>query len=191
MGRSHVAPIAQPNDFTCGPAALKLALAILGKRKSLGALTELCKTNRNGTSTKNMVAAVKKLGLPALLVQRATLKHLQSALRYPPNRERATLVSYLYEESPDSGHWAVVSSYRNRDGRIVILDSYSGQKKSYQWTEFRNRWTDFDYKRRKAGRHFKLVRHWQPQLMMVVAKEMKDLPQFRISTVKRFAHSSH
>ncbi len=195
MGRSHITPIHQPDDTTCGPAALKLALAILGKRRSLSSLIALCKTTRNGTSTKSMIAAVNKLGLPTLVVEYATLHHLQSVLRYSPNEPRAVLVSYLYDldekdvPHPESGHWAVVSSYSARNSRIVLLDSASGKKKSYPWKEFRDRWMDYDLKRRKikkGKKEFKLVRRWQEQLMMVVARDKDFLPKFKISTAKLF-----
>lgn len=195
MGRSHVTPIHQPDDTTCGPSALKSALAILGKRKSLASLIELCKTTRNGTSTENMIAAVNKHGLPALVLEYATLHHLQSALKYSPNAPRAVLVSYLYDldekdrPHPDSGHWAVVTSYSARNSRIVLLDSASGKKKSYPWKEFRDRWMDYDLKRRKikkGKKEFKLVRRWQEQLMMVIAKKKDNLPKFTIQTAKLF-----
>lgn len=195
MGRSHAIPIQQPDDTTCGPAALKLALTILGKRRSLSSLIALCKTTRNGTSTKNMITAVNKLGLPVLIVEYATLHHLQSVLKYSPNEPRAVLVSYLYdldekdEPHPESGHWAVVSSYSARNSRIVLLDSASGKKKSYPWKEFRDRWMDYDLKRRKikkGKKEFKLVRRWQEQLMMVIAKEDSVLPKFKIATAKLF-----
>ncbi len=193
MGRSKVLPIYQTSsEPACGPVALKTALKILGKRKSLDELKELCQVTRNGTSTKNMIRAAKRLGLPALTLENATLRHLQSALRYRPERQRAVLVSYLYDcddndkPHPDSGHWAVVSSYLASKGRVVILDSYSGQKKSYAWSEFRTRWTDYDLKRKRVGKRgrFKIVRRWQPQLMMVVAREACNLPQFSIGTAK-------
>lgn len=195
MGRSHITPIQQPDDTTCGPAALKLALTILGKRRSLSSLIALCKTTRNGTSTKNMITAVNKLGLPTLVVEYATLHHLQSVLKYSPNEPRAVLVSYLYDldekdqPHPESGHWAVVSSYSARNSRIVLLDSASGKKKSYAWKEFRDRWMDYDLKRRKikkGKKEFKLVRRWQEQLMMVIAKDEKNLPKFTIATAKLF-----
>lgn len=187
MGRSRVRPICQPDGTSCGPAALKHALAVLGRRKSLDGLIELCKTNRNGTSTKHMVEAVNKLGLPALIVQGATLHHLQSALRYPPNQPRAVLVSYLYDDDPDSGHWATVSSFLPSKSRIVLLDSAGGGKKSYNWQDFRARWIDFDLKRKRLGRRgrkFQLIRRWQQQLMMVVAKQQDNLPRFSIPTAK-------
>ncbi len=198
MGRSQITPILQPDDTTCGPSALKLALEILGKRKSLTALIELCKTNRNGTSTKNLIEAINALGFAVLAVEYATLTHLQSALKYPPNEPRAILVSYLYdlderqEPHPDSGHWAVVSTYSARNSRIVLLDSASGKKKSYAWKEFRDRWMDFDLKRKKikkGRKEFKLVRRWQEQLLLVIAKDQENLPKFKITTAKLFESS--
>lgn len=195
MGRSHVSPIQQPDDNTCGPAALKIALEILGKRKSLGSLIELCKTSRNGTTTKNLVSAVNKLGFPVLMVEYATLHHLQGALKYSLNNPRAILVSYLYDRDkkehlhPDSGHWAVVSAYSASKSRIRLLDSSSGKKKSYAWADFRERWMDYDLKRKKVKRNskqFKLVRHWQQQLLMIIAKDVEALPKFTIATAKVF-----
>jgi ABC-type bacteriocin/lantibiotic exporter with double-glycine peptidase domain len=195
MGRSHVKPIQQPDDTTCGPVALKHALSIFGRRKSLEFLMELCATNRNGTSTRNMIRAANKLGFSVLVVQYATLHHLQSALKYLSNQVRAVLVSYLYDldekdrPHPDSGHWAVVSSYRPSKSRIVLLDSASARKKSYSWSDFRARWMDFDLKRRKVsgrGNHFKLVRRWQQQLLFVMAKDPADLPKFRIGSSRVF-----
>jgi len=196
MGRSHAKPIQQPNDHTCGPAALKIALSILNKKKSLKSLIELCKTtDRNGTTTKNLIYAINSLGFSVLAVEYTTLKHLQSALKYPPNDIRAVMVSYLYdldekeEPHPDSGHWAVVSSFATSKNRIVLLDTSSGKRKSYAWQDFRNRWYDFDFKRKKTsttGKHFKLIRHWQPQLMLVISKNPESLPKFDIATSKVF-----
>ncbi len=195
MGRSHVTPIQQPTDTTCGPAALKHALAILGKRKSLEHLISVCKTNRNGTSTKNIISAITKLGYSVLAIEYATLKHLQRSLRHTPNNVRATMVSFLYDldennrPHPESGHWAVVSSYSASRGRIAILDSASAMKKSYPWLEFRSRWRDFDLKRRQINdgeRTFQLVRRWQPQLLLIIARDPAHLPKFKITTQKLF-----
>jgi len=198
MGRKHVKLIMQPDDTTCGPASIKHALNVLGIRKSLSSLVTLCKTSRNGTSTKNMISAVTKLGLSVMAVENATLRHLQSALKYPPSSPRAALVSYLYDldekDTPhiESGHWAVVASYLSAKSRIVLLDSASGKRKSYNWSDFRTRWFDYDFKRRKLhkrGKKFRLVKSWQPQLLLIIAKTEDALPKFRISTAHIFTPS--
>jgi len=195
MGRSHVAPIKQPDDISCGPSALKTALHVLGAKKSLETLYELCKTNRNGTTTKNLITAINTLGYPVLAVEYTTLTHLQNALHYHQGSVRAVMVSYLYDldkknrPHPDSGHWATVSSYMANKSRVVLFDSATGQRKSYAWQDFRERWMDYDLKRKKiseTSRHFKLIKHWQPQLMLVIAKTVEELPKFKISTSKLF-----
>ncbi len=198
MGRSHATPIQQPDDTTCGPASLKTALKILGKRHSLKSLMALCKTNRNGTSTKHLITAINKLGFSVLVVEYATLHHLQSALRYSPGQPRAVMVSYLYDldekdrPHPESGHWAVVSAYLASKSRIVLLDSSSNQKKSYDWGDFRNRWMDYDLKRKRVKKHgkkFRLVRRWQENLLMIIAKDPTSLPTYTISTTRLFTPS--
>lgn len=195
MGRTHVSAIQQPDDTTCGPAALKVALHVIGVTKSLTSLIEHCKTNRNGTTTKNLIAAINKLGFPVLAVEYATLAHLQSALHYHTRTIRAVMVSYLYdlnekfEPHPDSGHWATVSSYSASKNKIILLDSASGKRKSYHWQDFRSRWFDYDLKRKrlsKKSKHFKFVRHWQPQLMLIIGKTVADLPKFKIDSSKIF-----
>lgn len=195
MGRSHVEPMQQPTNYTCGPAALKKALEVLSIRKPLESLIRLCKTSKNGTSTPNLINAATSLGCAVLTIEYATLKHLVRALKYSPHKIRAVMVSYLYdldEQSrphPDSGHWAVVASYQASKNRIVLLDSSTAQRKSYAWADFRARWKDYDWKRKRTGkrtRRFKLIRHWQPQLMMILAKDSKHLPRFTISTERLY-----
>lgn len=195
MGRSHVHPVQQPTDYTCGPAALKIALEIFGIKRSLSSLIKLCQTNRNGTTIKNLIRACNTLGFSVLAVEYATLRHIQSALHTNPNFTRAVLVDYLYDldeknrPQPESGHWATVSSYSASKSRIVLLDSATAKRKSYSWQDFRNRWQDYHLKRRKVGKrgkHFRLIRHWQTHLMLVLARKPSQLPVFSIPTQKRF-----
>lgn len=190
MGRTKLTPILQPDDVTCGPSSLKTALAVFGIRKPMRELVALCKTNRNGTSTRNLITAANKLGFPVQAVTSATLRHLQSALRHQPNRERAVVVSFLSEvdgkDRPDaeSGHWVTISSYLSAKARIVYLDSATGQKRSMPWSEFRTRWMDYDLKRTKNGRSYRFIRRWQPQLMLTIARDMAHLPRFSEKTAR-------
>lgn len=193
MGRSKAKTYLQPDDNTCGPTSLKTALEILGQRQSLNHLINLCKPTRNGTYYGRVIAAANRLGLSVLAIEWANLKHIQSALKYKPGQPRAVIVNYLYdlkengELDEDSGHFATVSSYSASRGRIVLFDPATGRKKSYPWLEFLKRWYEFDYKRRRHGkRSFRLVKKWSTQVMLILARDPKHLPKFKISTAKLF-----
>ena len=195
MGRTSVKVITQKDDVSCGPASLKHAMEIFGFRKSVTYLQSLCNTTKNGTSTANMIRAIRRLGYAVLTVEYATLTHLTSALKHTPRKPRALIVSYLYGEDDEistveSGHWATVSSYNARDGKIVLFDSYSGTKKSYVWKFFRTLWKDYDRVRKpifKLKRQIRIVRKWQHKLLLVVAKDVQDLPKFRSPYTKIYA----
>ena len=199
MGRKHVNPIIQPDDSSCGPASIKHALEILGKRKSLTSLKTLCKTTRNGTTVKNMIITLNKLGLHVMKVENASLRHLTGALRYTPNQHRAVIVNYLYDcdnekdNWRESGHWATVSFYSAREGRIVLFDSYTGKKKSYLWKNFIQYWKDYDLKRKRTSKRrstYTVIKKWQHRLMLVVAKDADCLPEYSIETSKVFSPES-
>jgi hypothetical protein len=67
------------------------------------------------------------------------------------------------------------------------LDSATGKRKSYAWNDFRMRWWDYDLKRKRFKKNepkFRLVKKWQPQLMIVVAREPESLPYFRMETAR-------
>ena len=189
MGRKHVNTIMQPDENTCGPVSIVHALAIFGQKRSIVGLSKLCKTSSQGTTTHNMIQGLRKLRFFVMGVEKSRLDHLMSALQSPPNQPRAVIVSYLYandkrdEPLIESGHWATVCSYSPSRSRIVLFDSYSGQKKSYYWEDFCLRWKDYDRKRRKiSDRKYRFIKRWRQRLMLVVASERSHLPEFRIRT---------
>lgn len=200
MGRTHVNTIKQPTDATCGPATIKHALAIFGKRRSVPYLAKLCKTSRNGTTTKNMIKALNSLGLSVLSVKHATLHHIMSSLKYSPNKQRAVIVDYLYDTEPDSpdepvwdsGHWAAVSSFSARSSKIIMFDSLTGKKKSYNWCDFRDRWKGYDLVKKKKSAHskkYRFVRRWEKQALLVVSPDMESLPKFQNANARVFPTS--
>lgn len=193
MGRSKAKPHPQPDEFTCGPASLKTALDIIGRRVSLTHLTGLCRTTKNGTSVKNLIKAVNRLGYPVLAIEWATLRHLQSALKTLPDQPRAVIVNYQEIDTGDkkdeSGHYATVARFSARDSRIQLFDSYTGKKKSYKWTRFIDLWYDYDFRRIKTARRhrqFRLARKYYNRLMLVIATDPDFLPKFTISTARLF-----
>ncbi len=184
MGRSKIKPIKQPNDVTCGPAALQLVCRILNIRRTMHGLISLCKTSRNGTSNDSMIRAIRSLGLICSIKKRASLTHIKCALYQTQKHKRAILTNYLYDindegrPEADSGHWAVISTYSPSKGKITVLDSYSGKRKSYSWKDFRKRWIDVEYKRKKVvgKRYFRIIKTVHPQPLFIIGKSITDLP---------------
>lgn len=188
MGRSHVNTIQQPDENTCGPVSIQHALAIFGLKKSLSLLSRLCKTTSYGTTTQHMIGALRALRFSVLSVEEATLTHVLRALQSSPSEPRAVIVCYLYEKNEvEDGHWATISSYRASNSRIVLFDSYSGQKKSYAWDDFRVRWKDYELKRKKISpSKYRFIKKWRRHLMLVVAKSPENLPAFHIRSAIRY-----
>ena len=190
MSRSKAKPVFQPDDFSCGPVALKTALSILRVKSSVKELKTICKTNSRGTSIPNLIRGANRKGVYVMAIEWATLKHLQSALKYAAGQPRAVIVDYLYKDATpheETGHYATVSGFSSRSSRIILLDSYTGTKKSYRWTDFLDRWYDYDYQRVKAEhsiRRYQLYKRWRNLLMLVLARDPKHLPKFRNSTKK-------
>jgi ABC-type bacteriocin/lantibiotic exporter with double-glycine peptidase domain len=176
MTRLNVTPIKQPNDYTCGPASLKVSLQILGINKSFKKLTKLCKTNTHGTSTDNMIGAIEKLNLDVQSLKKATLAHIKKFLK-EKSQPCSIIISYLYDLDKDgepdleSGHWAVVRKFDSKKNKIQVIDSVTATRKSYDWEDFRRRWLGYDIKRYCFGskkKHFKFVRKWQYRHMLIV-----------------------
>jgi ABC-type bacteriocin/lantibiotic exporter with double-glycine peptidase domain len=190
MSRSKAKIHPQPDDYTCGPASLKTALEILGVKSSLKNLIRLCRTNKNGTKVIHLVKAANKLGVSALVLEWATLRHLQSALKNTSTKPKSVIVDYLYkDEEPhyETGHYAAVASFSASVGRIQLFDSISNTKKTYAWKDFLDRWYDYEKKWTHVNHHrqkFRLTRKWSNRLMIILTKDPKFLPKFKISSQK-------
>jgi len=198
MGRSKVSTVKQPDEISCGPAALKTALRIFDKRVSISLLKNLCKTNSFGTSTPNMIHAIRTLGYCILYTENTSLNQLKRAL-YPKKQIiTAIVVPYLYggkhsNPKPESGHWATVASLGKKTKTITIFDSYEGKKKSYQWTDFKKRWLDYSLKRyslpsknSKPRTIWKYKKIWKKGIMIVMARTVEDLPEIHSASTHVF-----
>lgn len=189
MGRTKVKIHEQMDTYTCGPAALKTALHVLGIRRSFRYLKQICKTTKKeGTTEIKMINAVNKLGLTVMVVTNANLRHLQSSLKYSPLKPRAVIVDWLQDLGDmESGHWSTVATYSSRNSRIVLFDPSYGARRSFNWQEFSNqRWIDYRWVKKGVGTKAKQVRKWNRKLMLIIAKSPVNLPKFKSSTVKVF-----
>lgn len=135
----------QPNDWTCGPFALKHALAALGKLVDAREIKAIAKSHWwSGTDEIQLARAARAFDCDLLLERRRDAE-----------QARKMLVKFLREQTPvllcvdEWTHWITV--VRHEDGRFVIIDSEDDPVLNVvTWAQLRARWRyhDVDYDKR-------------------------------------------
>ncbi len=132
----------QPNEWTCGPFALKHALIALGRPSEGEELARIAGTNWwSGTDEIRLARAARSQNcdLPVIRHRRA-------------ERAKSELLIYLRQKTPvllcvdNWGHWIVVLTYEK--GQFVVIDSLLEPVLSVlTWPQLRRRWRylDVDY----------------------------------------------
>jgi len=133
----------QPNDWTCGPFALKHALAALGKLVDAREIKEIARSHWwSGTDEIQLARAARAFECDLVLERRRD-----------PEAARKMLMKFLREQTPvllcvdDWTHWVTVVRYEDR--RFVIIDSEDDPVLNVvTWGQLRTRWryhdTDYD-----------------------------------------------
>ena len=130
----------QPNDYTCGPFALKHALVSLGRVADEETISQIAHPHWwAGTDEVKLARAARYYDCDLPLVR-----------RHDPDRACGSLVRYVDQRLPvllcvdDWGHWITVVSHEN--GRFVVLDSRKEPVlKILPWPTLRDRWMYLDW----------------------------------------------
>ena len=132
----------QPNEWTCGPFALKHALIALGKFVDATELASAAKTHWwSGTDEIRLARAAREHECDLVLERRRD-----------PEEARKLLVRLLREQIPvllcveEWTHWITIVGYQDR--RFVMIDSTDEPVMSVAtWPQIRNKWRyhDFEY----------------------------------------------
>ncbi|MEO7733838.1 MAG: hypothetical protein ABIY55_22935, partial [Kofleriaceae bacterium] len=132
----------QPNEWTCGPFALKHALLALGRMVDVNQIQTTARTHWwSGTNEIQLARAARAFECDLVLERRADAE-----------QARKVLVKYLREQTPvllcvdEWSHWITV--LRAEDRRFVVVDSTDDPLLSVRtWPELRNWWRyhDTDY----------------------------------------------
>lgn len=107
----------QPNQWLCGPFALKFALLILGIVEEEEAIARAAGTDETGTDETELATAARRYGCELLF-----LRHRE------PEAARRDLRAYLGRGLPvllcinEWNHW--VTAVREEHGDFVVLDSH-------------------------------------------------------------------
>ncbi|MFH0770449.1 MAG: peptidase C39 family protein [Candidatus Peregrinibacteria bacterium] len=128
----------QTKDYTCGPACVRMLMALHGKRLSEKHIARSVKTNRHtGTRKKEIVRFAKRRGFACSVNTRATWRDVSREIQ----RRMPVMVTYN-EPSSDEGHYALVTGKR---GRAVLLhDPWNGKHFRIPLPSFKRRWLGFE-----------------------------------------------
>ncbi len=129
----------QPNEWTCGPFALKHALVALGRGVDAKHIQIAAKSHWwSGTDEIQLARAAREFDTDLLLERRRD-----------PDEARKLLVKYLREQTPvllcvdDWTHWITV--VRHEDRRFVVIDSELDPVLNIlTWAQLRARWRYYD-----------------------------------------------
>lgn len=132
----------QPNEWTCGPFALKHALLALGRMVDVTQIASTARTHWwSGTNEIQLARAARAFECDLILERRIDAEEA-----------RKVLTKYLREQTPvllcveEWSHWITV--VRAEDRRFVVVDSQSDPLLSVRtWPQLRKWWSyhDTDY----------------------------------------------
>jgi hypothetical protein len=158
----------QPNDYSCGPFALKHALVTLGRLADEEVISSVAHPHWwAGTDEVKLARAARHFECELPMIRR---RNSESA--------RGTLIRYVTARFPvilcvdDWGHWVTV--VRHEQGRFVLIDSKEEPVLLVlSWAQLRRRWQYVEYD------------EWDE------AHELYDLhpvkPRFRVSANAQFS----
>lgn len=134
----------QPNKWTCGPVALKMALALQQVDRALEELiAALGTTEQAGTPHAHLIRFAQENGFE---YQAGGNTSIGQVRRWREDGY-AVVVAY-YDIVERCGHFAVVDTVT--DKRIHLLDPWFGPEHSYSIGHFYRRWHDSEGYRRWA-----------------------------------------
>lgn len=125
----------QNDDFTCGPAVMKMVFSFLGKTKKINSLAETLHTTKIGTCHLSLIEEARREGFFCYVNNNSTIHEVRHFI----NLGLPVVVNYN-EPSTNDGHYAVVVGYdRNK---IIMNDPWNGKNFKISENEFILRWHD-------------------------------------------------
>jgi hypothetical protein len=130
----------QPNDYTCGPFALKHALVALGRLADETQISEVAHPHWwAGTDEVKLARAARHFDCDLPLIRRTDAERACGSLTRFADQSLPVLLCV-----DDWGHWITVVGHEN--GRFVVLDSRKEPVlKVIPWPTLRDRWMYLDY----------------------------------------------
>lgn len=124
----------QSTEWTCGPAAMRMALATIGIRRTETQLIRAMGTNRRwGTPNRSFPLTCEHLKLDYVVRRKSTLRALRDLL----DEEYVVIVCYTPVDE-NFGHYSVVRGIGAKE--ISLVDPLRGPGERYTRREFLDLW---------------------------------------------------
>jgi predicted double-glycine peptidase len=144
----RVPQVIQTTNYTCGPAALKAALAALGVTATEDKLAELALTTAaGGTNASGLAEAAEEFGVTATVYEDGTLEELAHAL--DAGCVALCCVQVYYDLNDylidDSSHWVVPVAVKVVEDVVRMMDpTVENAHSTATLSEFEQRWHCLD-----------------------------------------------
>ena len=126
----------QQEDYSCGPACLRMIFNHLGKEYSEEKMIALCKTMpKTGTSHEKIIEVLKNEEIAFFTKTNSSIKQLISLI----DKSFPVIVNY-YDDESNEGHYSIVSGYDKKEKKIIMADPYKGNDYEVEWSKFRKLW---------------------------------------------------
>jgi hypothetical protein len=160
----------QPNQWQCGPFALKHALVTLGIFAEEKTIARIAGTHWwTGTDEIQLARAAKEFNCSLRVIR-----------RHNPEQARKELIGYLRRGIPvllcvyEWAHWVTV--VKAQSGKFILLDSKDKAVLTIQaWSELRSNWV-FHERDEQDRKHVETIFDFHPVL-----------PRFRVRTKAKFS----
>lgn len=139
----HIPFFKQQQDWTCGPASLRMVLHSFGMVKTENALVKLLqKKGEPGTPNRSLPEAAEKLKLNYVVRRNASIADVKWYL----NQGFGVIISY-FDTIEKVGHFAVVKKIDAK--KIHLLDPWHGPEHKHLLNDFLPNWrSGFDKDKR-------------------------------------------
>jgi len=114
----------QPDVVTCGPTSLSMVFSYYDVNVSVETLRKLCKTDKNGTSPDNLVAAVPKTNKDFILVEE-DYKNFDQLVKHVDNNNPMIIQLQTISELDyvgSYGHYVALTGYNRSAQTVKIAD---------------------------------------------------------------------
>ena len=124
----------QETNYTCGAAAMRMALESFGIRRSEKQVARVLKTNKvRGTWPRNFTPVAERFKLNHATMRNATIKDLKEF------QKKGYIIIVCYSPTGITcDHYSVVKRVDNK--KIYLLDPDIGEDHEYSLTFFRRIW---------------------------------------------------